>query len=210
MHVYYVGCFEDGADGSLLDALEQWRRDPDRDVTVQTATTAEELKGHLEALPEFDVVMVGGHGHESLSGFWVHDETVRWQDLAFLLRGRLPAKTTFVFYSCDGGYPGIMHIFGREGGPDYVFGPFITVRAPAMTHAAMEIIGWKERGAGDAVAARGLVDTINAWAKGKYSDTYDQNFLRVMWTEGSRGRYPEKPGPDKPQGDVIPLRSWGL
>jgi hypothetical protein len=174
--------------------------------------TPDDLRDHLLALEKttLQVLVVGGHGHASLRGFNVRDEPVRWHDLAHLLKGTLPPSCTFVFYSCDGGYPGIMHMFGRDSGPDFVFGPTIRVLSAAMTHATMEILNWKDAGGVDIQTAKTLVDRMHSWARTECVDPYDHRFLRVMWSGGACARYPNEPGPDVPDGTDIPLRGWGL
>jgi hypothetical protein len=214
MKIHYVSCFppNDAAELPLRRELNLWGDQNNQNLTVHEVTTPDELKTHLLALDKtsLNVLIVGGHGHGSLMGFNVWENPVRWHDLAHLLRGKLPNACTFVFYSCDGGYPGIMHIFGRETGPDLVFGPRIKVMAEAMTHATIEILKWKGTGGGDTTAAKTLIDRLHNWARGQYLDEYDHDFLRVMWSEGQNARYPDQPGPDKPNGTSIPLREWGL
>lgn len=192
--------------------LERWKMEPGNHLMRTHAATVDELKERLEALLDSDcpdVLIIGGHGHKSLSGFWVHEEAVRWHDLAFLLRARLPATTTFVFYSCNGGYPGIAHIFGRTGGPDYVFGPTITVLAEAMTHATEQILAWKRAPDASVIAVKRLIDDLVLWAQGKYPDKTEHSFIRVIWDEG-HGRYPDVSGPENPKGELITLLGWGL
>lgn len=215
MNVHYVSCFtpSDHAEQPLLSALRTWRDKSDQPAQQVQVADPGALKQHLEAMSKaaLDVLILGGHGHPSMEGFWVRGTPLRWHDLAFLLRGALPRSCTFVFYSCNGGYPGIMHIFGRDSGPDYVFGPRISVYARAMTHATMEILKWKEAGGGDSSKARVFVDTINTWAATEYSHDPDhQQFLRVIWCEGSNCRHPDKPSAEIPNGSSIPLLGWGL
>jgi hypothetical protein len=215
MNVHYVSCFTPGdhAEVPLLAALKKWEAKDKSTPQLAAVLTPPDLKLHLESLDttNLDVLIIGGHGHPSLSGFWVDATPLRWHDLAFVLRGRLPRSCSFVFYSCDGGYPGVMHIFGRDSGPDFVFGPRISVYARAMTHATIEILNWKDGEANDTVAARGLVDKINAWAAVQYPlDPDHHRFLRVMWCEGANCRHPDDPGGETPSGSVIPLLGWGL
>lgn len=88
---------------------------------------------------------------------------------------------------------------GRNCSPDYVFGPRISVYAKAMT------------GGGNEASARDLVDSTTSWAMTKYPNDPDHHlFLRVMWCEGASCRYPNTPGPEKPQGELILFRGWGL
>jgi hypothetical protein len=156
-----------------------------------------------------DVLIVGGHGHLSLSGFKVRNDPVSWPDLAFFLRKQTSCPWTFIFYSCNGGYPGVMPAFGHANGLDFIFGPRIKVAADAMTHATMEIISWKEGGGDDVVAAKALVDRVNTWGNETGAGTH-ATFLRVMWGEGSAARYPNAPNIQNPIGDPIPVRGWGL
>lgn len=116
---------------------------------------------------------------------------------------------TFIFYSCNGGYPGVMHMFGRESGPDFAFGPRIRVYPEAMTYATIEILNWKNCGGGNTGDARTLVDAINRWASKKYPSELDHHqFLRVMWGNGAKCRHPDLPSDEKPAGDLIPLLGW--
>ncbi len=216
MQVHYVRCFDgaDDVDKPLLEGFDAWATKADHLLSIERVKDRGELREHLSGFPmeSLNCLVVGGHGHESLSGFWVGEEPLRWHDLAFLLRGRLARRCTFMFFSCNGGYPGISHAFGRNTGPDYVFGPAITVRAGAMTHAVMRVIEWKE-GESDQrrSSARALVDKINVWARDSYPSEPDyEAFLRVMWDEGPRSRYPKRHGADGPEGSVIPLLGWGL
>jgi len=214
MRIRYVSCFEkpDRAEAPLIAKLQEWEKLPDLTLTQTVVSCATELHQQIVDMETdaLDVLIVGGHGHKSRSGFWVGPEPLRWQDLAFLLRGKLSIRCSFIFYSCDGGYPGISHVFGRVGGPDYVFGPRISVDADAMAEATHRILEWKLGGAGDVSAACQLVDDVNAWARSTYFDPNHHEFLRVMWCEGPQSRYPNKPGPEKPIGEMIKLRGWGL
>lgn len=214
MKVHYVSCFNsnDKAEQPLRYALESWTSADGERPTVHEVATPDELKKHLLEIDKtaLDVLIIGGHGHKSLWGFKVRKEPVSWHDLAHLLRGHLPTSCSFIFYSCNGGYPGIMHIFGRETGPDYVFGPRIKVLAEAMTHATIGILKWKDSGGGDVSSAKELIDNLHKWATENYPKDYDHEFLRVMWSESAHARYPDKPGPDKPDGTKIEHRGWGL
>jgi hypothetical protein len=90
-------------------------------------------------------------------------------------------------------------VFNQNSGPDFVFGPFIRVQAGAMTYAVRQILQWKMNGGGDANSAKELVDNVNSWASKEYqSSPYDQEFLRVMWSEGHKiFRHPNEPKPDE-------------
>lgn len=215
MTVHYLSCFSpsDSAEQPLISALGAWRDASGALPTSDAAATPQELQAKLLALPfdNLDVLIIGGHGHPSLQGFWVTETPLRWHDLAFLLRGKLKASCSFVFYSCNGGYPGVMHLFGRQSGPDFVFGPRIKVFAGAMTHATISILDWKKNGGGNHHAAKALVDKINNWAKSQSANYPDHHeFLRVMWCEGSNCRHPDVPGGEKPSGSGIDLLEWGL
>lgn len=206
--VRYISCFKPGDAGEepLLKLLNSWGEIQGRLVDVSCVATPDELKDHLLTIQNPDILVVGGHGHGSLEGFLVRDEPVRWHDLAFLLCGKLPPKCTFVFYSCNGGYPGIAHIFGRTGGPDFVFGPTIQVEGEAMAYATEQILDWKEAG-GNKNSAQELVDRVNSWSEFTYLHACDQNFLRV-WDENRR-RHPAAPRTSRPSGASIPNRKWG-
>ncbi|WP_437741861.1 hypothetical protein WMF39_40720 [Sorangium sp. So ce1504] len=214
MRVHYINCFNvgDPAGTPLSDALDAWQSDSRR-LVRDDAVDGNQLRARIDRLWQAndvpDVLIVGGHGHPSLSGFSVRNDAVRWHDLAFLLREQTSGPWTFVFYSCNGGYPGIMHAFGRANGLDFVFGPRIEVAADAMTHATMEIISWKEGGGGDFAAAKALVDQVNTWGIAAHGEAHAM-FLRVMWAEGSAARHPNAPNTQRPIGDPIPLREWGL
>mgnify|MGYP003406554121 CR=1 FL=1 len=215
MYVHYLSCFtpQDDAETPLLRALGTWKSKSGSAPLQSVATDPEDLASQLDALAlsSLDVLLIGGHGHDSRSGFWVNEMPLRWHDLAFRLRGKLPKSCSFIFYSCNGGYPGIAHVFGRESGPDFVFGRSISVYADAMTYAVMHILAWKDAGHCDAIQARVLVDSINAWATKQYPLENDHHqFLRVTWCEGSRSRYPDQPGGEAPSENRIRLRGWGL
>jgi hypothetical protein len=216
MKVHYVSCFlaNDPADTPpFRDSLRKWTQQNQVHFSDASITKANDLRSHLlqVSLDELDVLIIGAHGDPSLWGFVVGHDKVRWQDLAFLLRGRLPGSCTFVFYSCNGGYPGISHVFGRDSGPDFVFGPRIAVLRAAMENATLVILRWKLEGGGPLDSARQLVDDVNRQAKARFfSDPKHHEFLRVMWCEGPGCRYPNTPGPELPSGPKIELRGWGL
>jgi hypothetical protein len=220
MRTHYVGCFKkgDGVEKPLLKMLGTWAKPPQHVLTQEVASDGEDLKARLLALLGTecpDVLIIGAHGHDSLMGFIVQSDPVAWFDLALLLRGRLAKNCTFVFYSCNGAYPGIAHVFGRTGGPDFVFGPRVQAIDDAMTYATQMILKWKEAGAVNLTSARKLVDDVHKWAAKTYPNSnykgiakYDHSFLRVIWNEGT-GRYPANPGPDKPDYTKIKIRGWG-
>jgi hypothetical protein len=136
-------------------------------------------------LDDVDILIIGAHGHSSLTGFCIGDEPTRWHELASNLEGRLPASCSFIFYLCNGGYPGIAHVFDGASGPDFVFGPYIAVDADAMKYAVRRIVDWKRKFLGTPEQACELIDDVNKWAKEMYSDSpYDQSFLRVQWRGG--------------------------
>jgi hypothetical protein len=214
MNVHYVNCFapHQDPDRELRTTLDKWAGKSDFHLSITDVATPEELHSHLTELDKegLDVLLVGGHGHSSRQGFEVRGEPVRWHDLAFILRATLPKNCTFIFFSCNGGYPGISHTFGRESGPDFLFGPFIVVEAQAMCRAVEEILAWKSKGGGDAISARELVDKVNEWARVTYFSKREQKFLRVTWGERPGCRYPNEPSIEKPSGHSIKLRGWGL
>ncbi len=214
MRVHYINCFNvgDPAGTPLSDKLDAWQS-TSRRLMQQDAVDGNQLRARIYELWQADevpdVLIVGGHGHPSLSGFKVRNELVAWSDLAYLLREQTSRPWTFIFYSCNGGYPGIMLAFRHANGLDFVFGPRIEVAADAMTHATMEIISWKEGGGGNVVAAKSLVDRVNTWGNERDAGAH-ASFLRVMWGVGAADRYPDTPNAQDPIGDVIPLRGWGL
>lgn len=215
MTAHYVNCFVpgDSAEKPLSNLIASWSGSNIANVSHASVQDPNALKQHLEglALEDLKVLIIGGHGDASLTGFWVQNDPLRWHDLAFLLRGRLSKDCSFVFYSCNGGYPGIMHLFGRNSGPDFVFGPRISVFPSAMTHAVDEILKWKDQGSCTQQSSIQLVDGVNSWAGGQYPNDPDhQQFLRVMWCEGSNCRHPDIPGEETPVGPTIPLLGWGL
>jgi hypothetical protein len=216
MKIHYISSFlaNDPADTPpVRDSLRKWSDQNRVEFTDAEVTRADSIRVHLLEIPldEVDVIIIGGHGHPSLWGFVVGNDDVRWHDLAFLLRGKLSRGCTFIFYSCNGGYPGISHIFRRDSGPDFVFGPRIAVYRDAMLNATLQMLNWKLQGGGDVNSARRFVDQVNQWAKEEYpNDAEHHEFLRVMWGEGPRCRHPDKPGPDLPDGPKIELRRWGL
>jgi hypothetical protein len=214
LKIHYVSCFrpDDQAELPLRTELQGWKSRNDIELTHDIAQDAENLREHLKSLANkpVDVLIVGGHGHGSLSGFLVGDDPVRWHDLACLLRGTLSKTCTFIFYSCNGGYPGINPVLDHNFGPDFVFGPYISVEGAAMTHAITEILTWKLNGGGDAKAASTLVDRVNSWASTIYNFPYEQSFLRVIWRQGRKiRRHPNRRSSDKVTKPLIKLRGWG-
>jgi hypothetical protein len=215
MRTHYVSCFHDGdpAEPRLTTALAAWPTGrAGRTLTQEKATDGEDLRTRITTLfeaHEVDVLIVGGHGHDSLSGFWVRDDPVRWHDLAFLLRQKVRRPCTFVFYSCNGGYPGSTYALGGASGIDFIFGARIYVYDVAITHATMSILDWREAGQVDPGTAKALVDAENRWGAATYPGTEHDLFLRVMWGEPTE-RHPATPNPQRPYGPLIPLRGWGL
>ena len=141
MKIAYVSCFEpdDPAEAPLKRDFKKLTSNKGIDLSSAIAQDAESLWVCFESLrlKRLDVLIIGGHGHGSLSGFTVGSEPVRWHELARRLEGRLPKSSTLIFYSCNGGFPGIGHIFSEGAGPDCVFGPYIRVDPNAMAHAAI-------------------------------------------------------------------------
>jgi hypothetical protein len=211
MKIAYVSCFkqDDPAEAPLTSDLENLASDEGIDIASAIAQDADSLWACFESLPlkTLDVLIIGGHGHGSLSGFIVGNEPVRWHGLARRLSGRLPESCTLIFYSCNGAFLGIGHIFSKGAGPDYVFGPYIGVDPDAMAYAARAIIAWKKAAGGAPDAACKLVNKVNKWARRRYQDRYDQSFLRVPWYEHPyTRRHPTKPSSDKFDQPLIPLK----
>lgn len=220
--VFYIDCFSPGERAGIgLEAeLTRWLpaltgpRAPWR-LDARVASSPDELRELLERFislhNEGDVLILGGHGHGSRQGFWVDDTPVRWHDVSFLLRGRMRDETEFVFYSCNGGYPGISHVFGRDGGPSFVWGPRIEVLVTAMRHATRQILQSHSAGSCTRELKVDLVDAVNGWAQQTLADFPDhEQFLRVWWSERTGGRHPAGPSHEQPDGTEIALLGWGL
>lgn len=212
MRIQYISFFRDndGAEQPLKDYLADLQSEAETELAVSQIRDVSNWKPAIQSLDldTLDVLIVGGHGHDSLTGLYIADEPVRWHELASALKDSLPASCTFVFYSCNGGYSGISHVFYGFGGPDFVFGPYIHVDADAMKYAVRQIVEWKRRASTTPEEACRLVDAINDWAKTMYRRKYEQSFLRVQWTDGKRTfRHPNEAGPDKPTLPLIPLRT---
>lgn len=210
--VHYINCFNVGdlAEPPLRTALEAWRSNS-RNLVIEDAHDGNHLRARIDRLWQKDevpdVLIIGGHGHESLTGFWVRNDPLRWHDLAFLLREQTAARC-FIFYSCNGGYPGMTHVFGGSKGLDFAFGPRIQVAAHAMAKASIGVLHWREVGGGDIKSAKALVDGINSWGRDAHSATHEM-FLRVGWGEGPGTRHPDTPNSQVPIGASISLRGWG-
>lgn len=213
--IFYIDCFlpsEKVSLGLLRDLNAWYPSDQPYQVRPSDAAMATDLRRHLDNFlndhGEGDILIIGGHGHPSLSGFWVADDPLRWMDVSLLLRGKMKPNTEFVFYSCDGGFPGIGHLLHGPG-PSFVWGPRIKVRPEAMRHATRLILDAHLSGDATTQSKIALVDQAHAWARARYpQSSYDHEFLRVIWSEGEHGRYPNTPSPDHPEGDQIPLRNW--
>ena len=212
MKVRYLSCFPEN--DVVEEPLNELIRDlpaTDFDARVATIPTADALRDFLlhEDFSDCDILILGAHGHDSKTGFCVRGQEVRWHDLAALLKDALPKTCTFIFYSCNGGYPGIGHAFSKSSGPDFIFGPFIRVLPDAMAHAVKAAIDSKRNGMKTSDDARRLVESINRWAAETYFGRYDQSFLRVLWKCGRRiCRYPDTPSRDQPTRAPIKLRGW--
>jgi hypothetical protein len=212
MRIHYISFFleNDEAEQPLKDYLTDLQNEADTELAISEIREVSNWKPALQSLnlDELDILIVGCHGHGSLTGFYIADEPVRWHELASALKNSLPVSCSFIFYSCNGGYSGIAHVFYGAGGPDFLFGPYVRVDADAMKYAVRQIVDWKRGGSCTHEEACGLVDTVNEWAKTMYRRKYDQSFLRVQWTDGKRTfRHPNGPGPDKPSLPLIPLKS---
>ena len=204
MKMLFINCFciGDEAREPLTKNLENAKADDSTlELVEKPASNISELKRVLleQIDKKYDILIIGGHGHNSLSGFNVCNEPLSWHDPALLLRGKLSIKCTFIFYSCNGGFPGMCHLFGKESGPNFIFGPTIKVDASIMANAIIEIINLKKSGTLDLSAAKQLVESSNK---------NNGEFLRVWWSEVSR--YPKSPSKDIPEGDIIPVIGWGL
>ena len=220
--VFYIDCFsaQERPTIGLAGELTTWMpaltgpRAP-WNLDDQVAATPNDLRRLLERFidqhEEGDVLILGGHGHPSLQGFWVDDTPVRWHDVAFLLRGRMHRDTEFVFYSCNGGYPGISHVFGRDTGPNFVWGPRITVLVSAMRHATRRILESHSAAQCSQADKVAVVDAVNGWAQQALSGFPDhEQFLRVWWSERSGGRHPNAPSHERPDNSEIDLIGWRL
>ena len=212
MKVRYLSCFpeKDVAEEPLTELIRNLPA-TDVDVRVTTIPTADTLRDFLlhEDFCDCDIFILGAHGDDSKTGFCVREQEVRWHDLAALLKDALPKTCTFIFYSCNGGYPGIGHAFSKSSGPDFIFGPYIRVLPDAMTHAVKAIIDAKRSGIKTPAEAIHLVESINRWAAETYFAKYDRSLLRVLWKFGRRiCRYPNTPSRDQPKKAPIKLRGW--
>ncbi len=209
--MHYIDCFNigDPAAAFLSNGLTAWGAHS-RSITTQDAIDANHLRARIYNLCQGsqipDVLIIGAHGHQSLSGFLVRNDSVRWHDLASLIAAQINFPRALIFYSCNGGYPGISHALTGQNGLELVFGPRITVAAKAMTKATLDILEWKQNGARCVDRAKTLVTRINAWGA-SWSRTHGK-FLRVMWGQGAGTRYPDDPHNQRPIGGVIPLRGW--
>lgn len=212
MKVCYLSSFpeKDVAEGPLNELIRDLPA-TDVDVRVTTIPTADALRDFLlhEDFSDCDILILGAHGHDSKTGFGVREQEVRWHDLAALLKDALPRTCTFIFYSCNGGYPGIGHALKQSSGPDLIFGPYIEVLPDAMTYAVGAIIDAKRSDIKTPDEASHLVNSINRWAAETYFAKYDRSFLRVLWKCGRRiCRYPNTPSRDQPRKSSIKLRGW--
>jgi hypothetical protein len=210
--VLYLSCFpENDVVEEPLKELIRGLTAVDFDVRVATIPTANALRDFLlrEDFGDCDIFILGAHGHRSRTGFYVREEEVRWHDLAALLKDALPKTCTFIFYSCNGGYPGIGHAFGKSRGSDFIFAPYIEVLPDAMTYAVKAVIDSKRSGMKTSEDARQLVKRINRWAAETYFGKYDRSFLRVLWKSGHRiSRYPNTRSSDRPTKAAIKIRGW--
>jgi hypothetical protein len=212
MNVLYLSCFPEN--DVVEEPLKELIRDlkaSDSDGRVATIPTADALRDFLlrEDFGDYDILILGAHGHESKTGFCVREQDVRWHDLAALLKDALPKTCTFIFYSCNGGYPGIGHAFSKSSGPDFIFAPYIRVLPDAMTYAVKAAIDSKRSGMKTSEDASQLVERINRWGAETYFGKYGRSFLRVLWKSGHRiSRYPNTRGGDRPTKAPIKIRGW--
>ena len=150
MRVHYVSFFgeNDPAEQPLKDYLSDLQNEADTDLVISEIKDVTNWKPAVQSLnfDKLDVLIVGCHGHKSLTGFCIANEPVRWHELASALKDSLPTSCSFIFYSCNGGYPEIAHVFYGSGGPDFLFGPYIHVDSDAMKYAVLQIVDWKRRG----------------------------------------------------------------
>lgn len=213
MKIYYISFFRDNdkAEQPLKDYLADLQSGGGTNLVIKGVRDALDLGTQLSSLKfdDVDILIIGGHGHNSLTGCYIGDEPVRWHELASSLKGRLPITCSFIFYSCNGGYPGIAHVLYGASGPNFIFGPSNHVDSDAMKYAVRQIVDWRRKCLGTPDQARDLVDAVNEWAKSMYPDRpYDQSFLRVQWREGHTTlRHPIKRGPDRPKLPPIPLKT---
>lgn len=164
------------------------------------------LQLFLDTHSSGDVLIIAAHGHGSLEGIVVDATPVRWHDVASLLHGRMREQTEFIFYSCNGGYPGIAHIFCPGSGPTFVWGPRITVGVGAMRHATEEILNAHAAGRNTQTDKVAVVDTLHGWARTVLQGRGHDEFIRVWWS--AQNRYPTTPSGEVPTGPAIPLLGW--
>jgi hypothetical protein len=212
LRVHYLGCFRpmDRAEARLLKSFGALRA-LGCDVLTSSVESAGQLRVHIlnQNFSDCNVFVLGGHGHPSLSGFFVHDEEVRWHDLAHTLKGRLPQSSTFIFYSCYGAFPGIGHAFSKDAGPKFIFGPNTSVKSSVMTRAVTRLIESRLGGEMNVTEVCRQVDALNTSAKFSFFKSHNQSFIRVLWKEGRQiRRYPNIPSADRPRGPIIPSRGW--
>jgi hypothetical protein len=213
VRIHYVSFFRenDQAERPLRDYLADLQNEAETELMISEVNDASKWKPELLSLKfdELDILIIGCHGHNSLTGFCISDEPVRWHELASALKNSLPASCSLIFYSCNGGYLGMAHVFYGSGGPDFLFGPYIHVDSDAMKYAVRQIVDWKRRGPSTPEQACCLVSAVNEWARSMYPrKKYDQSFLRVQWREAHKTfRHPTESGPDKPTLPPISLKT---
>lgn len=81
MKIHYLSCFppHDPSEVPLKTTLAEWESRTDVEFTNGTSQNAEKCREHINSLAGriLDVLIIGGHGHDSLSGFLVREDPVR-------------------------------------------------------------------------------------------------------------------------------------
>ena len=86
MRVHYVSFFgeNDPAEQPLTDYLSDLQNEADTDLVISEIKDVRNWKPAVRSVifDKLDVLIVGGHGHNSLTGFCISNEPVRWYELA--------------------------------------------------------------------------------------------------------------------------------